>query len=512
VTAAALASLGCLHDSPLPRLLFVSHARGGGVARHIDDLATLLEGHAEVLLLQPASAPFVSLHWLRKAAALRLWFHSAEDWDGLLRFLAALGIDRIHFHHVDGLPAAILEMPSRLGCAYDLTLHDYYPACPAYHLTDASGRYCASEPDCARCLDAHPAQWNVSIAQWRERFGKLLSAAARVIAPSNDAAARIRAFYPQVSPVCWPHPESERSLAAPPLRVLVPGALSAAKGLDVLESCVADAAQRGLGLHFVVLGYLGRPLAQWPRAPLSMTGEYRDGLLPELIASQGGDVLFFPAQCPETFSYTLSAALDSGLPIVASRLGAITERLEGRTRARLVPWNASSAEMNDALLDTGQASLPAPDAARPRMTFERYRSAYLAGLGERRVSGGAPPELEPRWLVEPPSVPQRHPLAFLFQDGVVCGKAGSVDELRRYAFDPDAMHADADARFMELIQALGQQRDESARRLALVQAETDRASARAHAAEQQLERLEGSTSWRLTAPLRRLARWLRAET
>ena len=35
----------------------------------------------------------------------------------------------------------------------------------------------------------------------------------------------------------------------------------------------------------------------------------------------------FPAQWPETYSYTLTAAINAGLPIVATRIGAFTERL-----------------------------------------------------------------------------------------------------------------------------------------------------------------------------------------
>lgn len=43
----------------------------------------------------------------------------------------------------------------------------------------------------------------------------------------------------------------------------------------------------------------------------------------------------FPAQWPETYSYTLSHALASGLPIIAPNLGAFPERLSGRACATL---------------------------------------------------------------------------------------------------------------------------------------------------------------------------------
>jgi hypothetical protein len=139
-----------------------------------------------------------------------------------------------------------------------------------------------------------------------------LGGASRVIAPSDDAARRIRIFFPALSPVVWPHPEPEPAAAGRAVRVLVPGAMSLAKGLEVLEACVADSARRNLGLFFRVLGFVARPMATWPQAPLSISGEFADGTLDALIAAEGGDVCFFPAQCPEVFSYTLSQRTTRG--------------------------------------------------------------------------------------------------------------------------------------------------------------------------------------------------------
>jgi hypothetical protein len=73
--------------------------------------------------------------------------------------LAGVGIDRIHIHHVHGLPAGVLDLPARLARPYDLTLHDYFPACPGYHLVDGGARFCGGQPDCHRCAEAHPVQW-----------------------------------------------------------------------------------------------------------------------------------------------------------------------------------------------------------------------------------------------------------------------------------------------------------------------------------------------------------------
>ncbi len=505
----AAEAIGRLLASPRPRVLLVAHAFGGGVARHVAELARAIEPNAEALLLQPHLDSSLALRWVRRGEDLTLWFHAGDEWDRLLALLRSIGVDLVHYHHVHGLPQSILELPHALQCPHDLTLHDYFPACPAYHLLDAAGRYCGGGPQCRKCLDEHPAQWSLTIEAWRAAFGDLLRRARRVIAPSRDAARRIRDFFPGVSPVVWPHPESRPPVAPAPTRVLVPGAIAPAKGLEVLESCLRDAAARDLPLHFRVLGYLARPIGEWGEARLGVTGEYREGRLEALIALERGDVLFFPAQCPETFSYTLSDALDTSLPIVATDLGALPERLAGRENARLLPWDASAGAMNDALLAFRS---PAPAESHEdigRMTPRSYATLYLEGIRRSERPRSSPPSIEPRWLREPRASPTPSSLAWLFDDAVRCGRASSLEELRRRTAEADArLETAADerarlARQEERLACLQAQLEEACR-------ERDHVAASLEAREGMLRTIESSRSWKITAPLRSLARRLRS--
>jgi glycosyltransferase involved in cell wall biosynthesis len=86
---------------------------------------------------------------------------------------------------------------------------------------------------------------------------------------------------------------------------------------------------------------------------LSIQGQYADEDLATLIASERPDVIWFPAQVPETYSYTLSAALAAGTAIVVSALGALPERTSSHPRAVVVRWDATPAEWNEALLKAG---------------------------------------------------------------------------------------------------------------------------------------------------------------
>ena len=118
----------------------------------------------------------------------------------------------------------------------------------------------------------------------------------------------------------------------------------------MVAACAQEARERNLPLVFRLLGSTTEPIAQSPEVPLTIHGQYVDADLPGLIGAEKPDVILFPAQVPETYAYTLSVALSSGLPIVASDLGAFPERLAGHPRSSTVAWNAPAAVWNEALL------------------------------------------------------------------------------------------------------------------------------------------------------------------
>lgn len=465
-----------LRDSPRPRVLMVLHAGDGGVERHVRELSHLLADGAEVLWLRPRAGKLALSAFDREGG---LYF---DDCQALVAVLEGIGIDRVHVHHVDGLPVAeVLALPRRLGVAYDVTLHDYYAICPEYHLVGGDGRFCGGAPTCQRCHEAKPPAWNVTIEHWRGTFWGFLERAARVIAPSHDAAARVRRHFPVVPVQVWPHPRVNAPRQEV-VRVLVPGALSPIKGLGLLEACVRDAAGRGLPLHFRVVGFTASAIPHAPQLPLSITGQYEEGGLPAMLAAEKAHVAFFPAQCPETFSFTLDDVLDTDLPVVATDLGALPERLAARDGTRIVRWDASAAQVNDALLA----------AARPRTApfgrapdGEAWIARYRQGWPERAAGARASlPALRPEWSVEPAVTLPPATLAWLYEDGVLCGRTRSRERLRRQA-------AEADSALVQLREAL----EETGR-------ERDRARA-------ELARIHRSRSWKLTAPIRALARRLR---
>ena len=343
---------------PRPQVLLVSHDRGGGTHRHTVELAEHLRAHAGFHLLQTAENDRVKLTIDHPSGASTLWFRLPGQTAALHQVLRSLGVAHVHFHHLLGHRPEVWQLPEALGLAFDFTAHDYYSKCPQISLTDASHQYCGELglSQCHDCLRQTPAPGNPTIDIWHLYHRDMVTRARYVLAPSLDTARRMLRFAPQANVCLAPHTDLQHPhgllVPAPrardqgqPLRVVVLGALSAIKGADLLEAVALAAAQSNLALEFHLVGYAYRPLKTQPRARLTVHGPYEEQELGSLLTWLQPDVAWFPARWPETYSYTLSACLDLGLPVVAPALGAFTERLTGREWTWLLPWQTDANDL-----------------------------------------------------------------------------------------------------------------------------------------------------------------------
>ncbi len=350
----------------LPVVLAVLHDRAGGTVRHVRELAAHLQDTALFLTLTPAPNRYVRLEMATKNEGFGLVFHLQDQFLDLVDVLQRLGVRHIHYHHLLGHEIAVMDLPAQLGVDYDFTAHDYYSYCTNISLTGRDNRY-APEPgpgECACCSPHDPAPMGSgTVADWRHRNRHFLTGARLVIAPSHDTGRRIAGFAPGARVRTIAHTDlAEAGTAAlpaaqprpvpvgTPLKIVVLGALSAIKGADILEAAALDAARRGAPIEFHLLGYGYRHLQTQPRARLTVHGQYQDEDLPGLLAWLQPDIAWFPAQWPETYSYTLSAALQAGLPVVVPDIGAFAERVSGRSWSWVVPWECSGGQWVDFFL------------------------------------------------------------------------------------------------------------------------------------------------------------------
>lgn len=347
--------LARLQAAPRPRILAVAHSLGGGTLRHVKELAAHVKSTATTILLIPLEDHHVRLHWLAASETMQRTYHWPTQSAQLLEFLRTIHIEHVHFHHLLGLDPQMMKIPERLGVPYDFTVHDYYTACPQIAMADMQHAYCgeAGIAQCTACLKERPTPTRETIEEWRLRHKLFLSGARNVLVPSQDTGRRIVNYFPSAHVRLAPHTDIPPDTPLPQptpftiaahaqLRILVIGAVGELKGADTLEATAIEAAQHDAPLEFHLVGYAHRALKTQPHASLTIHGAYQDEDLPSLLRRLKPDVVWFPAQWPETYSYTLSACLQAGVPIVAPDLGAFPERLQRRHWTWLMPWKTSA--------------------------------------------------------------------------------------------------------------------------------------------------------------------------
>ncbi|MCE0558547.1 glycosyltransferase [Motilimonas sp. E26] len=337
--------------SSTANILAVSHGLGGGVLDHIHQLASFTRGKANYVLLQPTSGSDVKLSFFISGALLQdnIFIDVDLDYASLIKLLQYLNISRVHFHHTMGLPTRIWGIASDLGIKHDVTIHDYYHINGNPSLTDINGRYCGDKDNMDElCHQHYPIP--VSSEIWRENAKVLLAPAERIIFPSFDVQQRFNNYFSLPQGRVVYHSDNEANLFIDDikpvprkdskLKVLVLGALSREKGAEVLEQAAMALANRPIEFH--LLGYAFKPLKS-----VTTYGQYNSEKLDELIRELQPDVIWFPALWPETYSYTLSAALRSHAVIIASDLGAFKERLAKRSSSIILPWDYSEQQWSN---------------------------------------------------------------------------------------------------------------------------------------------------------------------
>ena len=337
-------------------VIVIVHGRGGGTERHVqEDLGELRGRGFGVYLLRPVPGlptHFALSHHATKSVPNIRPFAIA-DTARLAQALRELRITDVHTHSlidaVSDAPKHVTHLVKTIDARWEANLHDYKVICPRINLADETGRYCG-EPNnaaCNRCLENRGSIFGrPDIREWRAMHSAALSAADAVLVPDADMAKRLVRYFPSTHFEVSPHDDVDLNgieIALPhleggeDLHIVVIGAISDIKGYGVLLACAKDAKKRRLPLRFTVMGYSVND-RQLDKAGVEVTGRYLEGQGLSLLHSLGPHLIWLPSLWPETYSYTLSLALQAKRPVFAFDIGAIAARLRRINQAdMLVP-------------------------------------------------------------------------------------------------------------------------------------------------------------------------------
>jgi len=386
-----------------PVVLHVLHSWGGGAARFVHDLARSdtqrhhivlnargnFHRHAfgetiELFDTAVASAPLRSLTLSNPIRSTTLGDPSYRAFfDAILRDF-----------HVDAVMVSSLIGHSldvfRSGLPTTHFVHDFYPLWPLLHrnLDDDALRFDAAllASDLAgidpgfEFAEHDPPYW----AALREAFADAaLAARAQLIAPSRAALDLFLRLQPRLNVLAatviahgiehWP---DAPQLPAPParerLRLIVLGRVRRGKAAALLREALPQLREHA---EIFLLGAGPESSEFFGKDGVHILLNYRREDMPRMLATVAPDAALILPNFAETFSYTLSELSSLGVPVIATRLGALAERVRHDVSGWLVEPNANSIAERIAMLARDRAPL-----ARARETLQRQALRTIADM------------------------------------------------------------------------------------------------------------------------------------
>jgi len=296
------------------------------------------------------------------------WIHRA-----LIQVLGEFHPDAIHIQHLMGLPVSLMDA-IRQRSLFIVTLHDYWWLCPnAQLLTNCSGEVCEGPRywNCARCMLARagfPGLWPAipllaGLAAWRNRLLRGVLDRARVLIAPTEFVRRWYAAHgvpEEKIVVLAPGLEGFALPPQPPrpaggaVRFAYIGGLSWQKGVHVLVEAFSrlqgEAELWIAGDESFDPAYVSR-LKALATPNVRFLGRLDRGGVWQTLTQV--DVVVVPSLWYETFSFLISEAFAAGLPVLASRLGALADRVRDGMDGLLLPpgdvaaWRAAMQRLLD---------------------------------------------------------------------------------------------------------------------------------------------------------------------
>jgi len=404
------------------RILYVLHSGVGGTPETNMDLMEALEDAYECYLLVSDTRTLrlfsvrrrelheVEVHTLSQAIGTAD-FHQTDYWRFVTHVLITYAIELVHVRHLFKHTLDIVGAANSLKIPVVMSFHDYYYICPTIHLLDDKDRFCGGEctagqgtcriPESLRDGPQLKHSW---VYVWRDEMRNLFGEVDAFVATTQGAKDIYLRVFPELAQSEFQTIEHGRDLARAsrgpvppkenePIRVLLPGTMAVNKGAEFIRQ-IKERDQAGrIEFHF-----LGDPFPGVSDIGIQH-GPYLREDYADLVATIAPHFIGLFSIWAETYSHTLTEAWALGIPVIASDLGALGERVRAHGGGWLVDvtdataaygtiLHAASNPLVYARVVTEARSAPIRSV---REMKEDYEALYAATLKFRRVFANSAP-------------------------------------------------------------------------------------------------------------------------
>lgn len=251
------------------------------------------------------------------------------------RIVKDFDIRVVHIHHMKGHYFDIKDIIRENKLYSIFTAHDYYAVCPLINKMYKLEKYCGNPtPEmCGECLHSVLGYQNNMIFNWRHNWLSLLGLVNKIITPSEAAKQELLMTFPKLKVYVVEHGvdleriESKLDIDDSGIRnIAFVGVIAKHKGSEILRYLVETAKMKNVKIH--LFGITDKKLRIRNSKYFVDHGPYKREDLPNLLTKNKIHLVCLFSMWPETYTYTLTESISSGVPVLGVSLGAVGERVK----------------------------------------------------------------------------------------------------------------------------------------------------------------------------------------
>lgn len=334
----------------------------GGTTLHVWDLIRTMRDKYNFHVLAPIDGIFKLFSYFEKEEK-ELKFDAIDNYNMfgfynrqyrkmLERIIDGFRIDTIHIHHMMHHYFDIIDVARERNLYSMITLHDFYPLCPSINMLYKMEKYCPKIKDknCGECLVYKAGLKNDIIDNWHEKWEEFLSLFNKVVVPSEDTKQEIAKIYQKLKIDVIEHGTSlEKSSYKSSIEdnqeyhVAFVGVMSIHKGGKILQQLIKETKNPHIKYH--LFGTSEFKELENNKKNYIYHGRYRREDLPKLLEENKINLVCNFSIWAETYSYTLTEEIASGVPVLSFDIGAVGERIKKNNYGYTMDVNSSISEI-----------------------------------------------------------------------------------------------------------------------------------------------------------------------
>lgn len=334
----------------------------GGTTLHVLDLINSMREYYNFHVLAPSNGIYTLTSYFKDKEKMLKFpaiensnlfgYYNREYKEMVEKIIIGFRIDFIHIQHMIGHFFDIIDVANKYKIKRMITLHDFYCLCPSINMLYKMEKYCPrlKEKNCKECLVYKTGLRNNIIPLWHKKWQEFLNEFDKIVVPSVSTKEEINKVYNNINIDVIEHGiniEKSDYLSSiddkDTYNIAFVGVMSVHKGGKILLELLKKSTNKKFKFH--LFGTTEFVELEKNRSNYIYHGKYRREDLPKLLKENNINLVCSFSIWAETYSYTLTEEIASGVPVLCFDVGAVAQRIKDSGCGYTISLDSSTEEI-----------------------------------------------------------------------------------------------------------------------------------------------------------------------